>query len=208
MVEEKNIPVSVYAESTPNPKTMKFVANIGLISNGATVEYTSIEETTKAPFAARLFSFPFVTGVFISGNFVTISKNDSIEWQEVFAELREYITNYLATGHPIFDEVIEEKNTDISAEPSEETIEHLEHVEPTNDLEKKIVELLEEYVRPGVESDGGAIHFRKFEGGVLSVVLKGACSGCPSSTVTLKNGIQTLFTQMLPEVKEVVAIEG
>lgn len=208
MAEKKKLPVHVYAESTPNPHTMKFVTNIMFVPNGGIVEINSVEEADKAPLAARLFTFPFVTGVFFTSNFVTIAKNDLVEWSDVFGELRDYLSNYLTTGHPIFDEeptLKVEQEEKKEAAPSAMSL--TSHHEPQNDLEKRIVELLEEYVRPAVESDGGAIHFRKFEEGTLSVVLKGSCSGCPSSTVTLKNGIQGLFNQMMPEVKEVVAIE-
>lgn len=206
--EKKQVPVSIYAEMTPNPSTMKFVADILLIENGKTVEYTKIEDTENAPLAARLFSFPFVTEVFISSNFITISKNNSIDWQDVFGEIREYISNYLLTGHPIFTEEAGFSETDSSTnETSKIEGAIITHVQPTSEIELRIVEILEEYVRPAVENDGGAIHFSKYEPGKLTVVLKGACSGCPSSSQTLKNGIQGLFDQMMPEVKEIVALE-
>lgn len=202
-------PVSVYAESTPNPSTMKFVTNKNLVPGGGMVEYNSAEEAEKAPIAARLFSFPFVEGVFLSGNFITVTKNDLVEWQDVFAELREYITNYLITGHPILEESVEveKKSSEEKGESAQAPFIQESHKIPENELEEKIVEILEDYVRPAVESDGGAIHFRKFEEGKLSVALKGSCSGCPSSTMTLKNGIEGIFQQMMPEVKEVVALE-
>jgi Fe-S cluster biogenesis protein NfuA len=186
---------------------MKFVASMVLLHNGERVEYNSAEESNSSPLAQRLFSFPFVTGVFISSNFVTVTKNDLVEWQEVFGELREYIANYLITGHPIFEEGFEGESSPITSSSDNNASEYLAK-EPKTEIEKRIVELLEEYVRPAVESDGGAIEFNKYEEGKLTVVLKGSCSGCPSSTMTLKNGIQGLFNQMMPEVKEVVALEG
>lgn len=209
MEETKKVPVSVYAESTPNPGTMKFVTNLTLVNAGRTVEYNSVEETENAPLAARLFSFPFVTGVFFAGNFISIKKNDLVEWQEVFGELRDYITNYITTGHDIFTiEPEGEKIIESSGEEKKpEITATIDHVPPSNDVEERIIGILEEYVRPAVENDGGAIHFNKYEEGKLTVVLKGACSGCPSSTVTLKNGIQGLFDSMMPEVKEIVALE-
>lgn len=206
--EKKQVPVTIYAEMTPNPATMKFVADILLIQDGKTVEYNSIEETEGAPLAARLFSFPFVTSVFISGNFVTVTQNLSVDWQDIFGELREYISNYIITGHPIFTEeaVLEDAVEEKKSEPGlvEATI---THVQPESETELRIVQILEEYVRPAVESDGGAIHFNKYADGKLTVVLKGACSGCPSSSQTLKNGMQGVFDQMMPEVKEIVALE-
>ncbi len=210
--ETKQAPVTFYAEMTPNPSTMKFVANIALIDYGKTVEYATVEETEDSPLATRLFSFPFVTKVFISNNFITLTKNDSIEWQDVFSEIREYVTNYMVSGHPVFkdsaklSESVEEKVENEAATPTESNS-VITHVEPKSDKELQIVQILEEYVRPAVESDGGAIHFSKYEPGKLTVVLKGACSGCPSSSQTLKNGIQGLFDQMMPEVKEIVALE-
>ena len=207
-MSEKQVPISIYAESTPNPATMKFVASSVLVPNGTSAEYTSAQEATDSPLAARLFSFPFVTGVFLSSNFITLTKNDLVEWQEVFGELRDYITNYIVTGHPIFSDDFKGQQP---AEPTEKASENTppkSAILPANEMEERIVNLLEEYVRPAVESDGGAIEFNKYEEGKLTVVLKGACSGCPSSTQTLKNGIQGLFDQMMPEVKEVVALEG
>ncbi|MCB0481721.1 MAG: NifU family protein [Flavobacteriales bacterium] len=208
MSEKKKLPVTVYAESTPNPKTMKFVTNFLFVKNGGIVEFNSAEEAEKAPLAARLFTFPFVTGVFFSSNFITLAKNDLVEWHDVFGEIRDYLSNYLTTGHPVFNDEPQVAKEETKKAEAPHISAQMAHQEPQNDLEKRIVELLEEYVRPAVEADGGAIHFRKFEAGTLSVVLKGSCSGCPSSTVTLKNGIQGLFNQMMPEVKEVVAIEG
>jgi len=206
--EKKPVPVTIYAEMTPNPATMKFVADILLIQGGKTVEYNSIEETEEAPLAARLFSFPFVTSVFISGNFVTVTQNLSVDWQDIFGELREYISNYILTGHPIFTEdAILNDSPDVNESSSVKEEAIITHVQPQSEIELKIVELLEEYVRPAVESDGGAIHFNKYEDGKLTVVLKGACSGCPSSSQTLKNGMQGVFDQMMPEVKEIVALE-
>lgn len=210
-MDKKQVPISIYAESTPNPATMKFVASEFLVKNGQSFEYTSMEEAGDSPLAARLFSFPFVTGVFISVNFITLTKNDLVEWQDVFGELREYITNYILTGHPIFNDEVDVAKSEPKQEtpnPLEEMTAEAQSATPKNEMEEKIVNILEEYVRPAVESDGGAIEFHSYDAGKLTVVLKGACSGCPSSTMTLKNGIQGLFDQMLPEVKDVVALEG
>lgn len=203
-METKQVPINIYSESTPNPATMKFVANTLFVKGPGTVEFTSPDQTEKAPLAARLFSFPFITGIFFSGNFITLTKNDSVEWIEVTNELRDYITNYLTAGYPVFEEDPEQKEAVITKTQDA----HLPPPVPETEQEKQIVTILEEYIRPAVESDGGAIDFRSYEDGKLTVTLKGACSGCPSSMVTLKNGIETLFQRMMPEVKEVVAEEA
>jgi Fe-S cluster biogenesis protein NfuA len=200
---EKTLPYMIYAEVTPNPATMKFVANHLLTQNGAIYEFNQESETKLAPFAQRLFSFPFIKKVFITQNFITLTKMEGIEWDEVMLELREYISNYLNAGQPLFDENIESNSTSISTEDQGIT----DHAKADTPLEERIVEILDEYIRPAVEGDGGAIHFKSFEDGKLNVVLKGACSGCPSSSITLKAGIKALFERMLPEVKEVVAEE-
>ena len=205
-MSDNPIPVSVYAEMTPNPATMKFVASKLLIDNGATVEYTDPDGQIDSPLAARLFNFPFVSGVFMASNFVTLTKNDLVEWDDVTLELREYITNYLKSGQKVFN-TMPTHTQHAAASTSEETFVPLEAT-PQNEQEERIINILEEYIRPAVEGDGGAIHFKSFEEGRLNVVLRGACSGCPSSMVTLKNGIEALFHRMMPEVQEVVAEEG
>ncbi len=205
---EKRIPISVYAESTPNPATMKFVCNVAFTESGSSVEFNDVSETTKAPLAARLFSFPFVTGVFFSNDFITISKNDLVDWQDVFSEVRSYIQDYLATGHDIFTENPKTMTTEKTVKEEKEKPNRPAAKKPETETEKRIVEILDDYVRPAVESDGGAIDYHSYDGeGKLTVILKGSCSGCPSSSVTLKNGIQGLFNQMMPEITEIVALE-
>ncbi|MGD1844129.1 MAG: NifU family protein [Salibacteraceae bacterium] len=191
---------------TPNPSTMKFVADKLLVENGATVEYTDPDQPMDSPLAQRLFNFPFISGIFIASNFITLTKNDLVEWEDIMLEVREYITQYLVSGKAVFNQ--QPSTTQHASSQEEENFIPLEST-PANAREEKIVNILEEYIRPAVEGDGGAIHFKSFEveTGVLTVVLRGACSGCPSSTVTLKQGIQGLFNQMMPEVKEVVAEE-
>ena len=152
--------------------------------------------------AARLFTFPFVTGVFVAKNFITITKNDTVEWIEITNEMREYLINYLTAGYPVFNK----KPQTQAGNGETETASNIPPV-PQNQQEERITEILQEYIRPAVESDGGAIDFKKFEEGKLTVTLRGACSGCPSSTITLKNGIEQLFKRMMPEVKEVLAEE-
>lgn len=206
-METKKIPISIYTESTPNPATMKFVANVMFVKNGFTLEYTSPAQAEESPLASRLFSFPFVTGVFFAKNFITVTKSDVVEWMDVTHEMREYLINYLTAGYPVFDKSAMENNANINNQEAPNAVSHHVPPVPENEQEQKISDILNEYIRPAVESDGGAIDFKKFENGKLTVTLKGACSGCPSSTVTLKNGIETLFRRMMPEVTEVVAEE-
>lgn len=201
MSEETKVPVVVYMEMTPNPEKMKFVANKYLLISGETAEFTSQTEAKGfSPFAEELFNFPFVKEVFIASNFVTITKTDNISWDFVTMELREFIKDYIATGKDIIimmpqpKATKKENKTPLNLAPSE--------------YDELIVNLLNEYVRPAVEGDGGAIDFVSFNEGVVTVELKGACSGCPSSTATLKGGVENLLKQHIPEVTEVVALEG
>ena len=211
-METKLAPHSVYAESTPNPSTMKFVSNRYLIVDGEVYEFNNAKEAVVSDLAAELFTFPFVTGVFIASNFVSIRKSDILEWDDLILELKTFISDFLnADGAKIIDA---EKAKALFADQTEEPVQTEQNSIPVprreelNEIEGKIADILDEYIRPAVESDGGAIHFHSFKEGVVSVVLKGACSGCPSSTMTLKSGIQNLLMDMLPEVKEVEAING
>ena len=192
-MNESKAPVVVYMESTPNPASMKFVLNSFLLDAGS-VEFTSPDQAGQCPLAQQLFAFSGVTGVFITSNFVTVTKKADIDWYELSPILREFIRNYIQSGEPVFTGPRIQV-----ADPS------IEKTASSSALETKIIETLEEYVKPAVEQDGGAIHFKSFDEGKVTVVLKGACSGCPSSTITLKAGIENLLKQMVPEVKEVVA---
>jgi len=195
MIEVKR-PVIVYIESTPNPSSMKFVVNKFLLEEGS-VEYTSPGQTENSPLAKQLFSFSGVTGVFVTSNFVTVTKAAEADWTDISPILREFIKGYMESGDPIF--------TGPRIQVADPAI---ERTTTNSDLENKIIETLEEYVKPAVEQDGGAIHFKSFDAGRVTVVLKGACSGCPSSTITLKAGIENLLKRMIPEVTEVVAEEA
>ena len=205
-MSENKIATTVYAESTPNPKVMKFVANRAIIQ-GDSVEFMNIDEAKNSPLAMKLFHFPFVREVFIAKNFVSLTKYDAMEWDDVVKEVREFIREYLANGGVVVHEIQEAQENENSKEPTEA-------VTPINqqelgEVETRIVDILDEFVKPAVESDGGNIRFMSYEEGVVSVLLQGACSGCPSSTVTLKQGIENLLKKMLPTlVKEVVAING
>ena len=205
-MSENKIATTVYAESTPNPKVMKFVANRAIIQ-GDSVEYMNMDEAKNSPLAMKLFHFPFVREVFIAKNFVSLTKYDSMEWEDVVMEVREFIREYLAKGSVVIQEIEEVQKKETSKES-------IETVAPINqqklgEVETRIVDILDEFVKPAVESDGGNIRFMSYEEGVVSVLLQGACSGCPSSTVTLKQGIENLLKKMLPTlVKEVVATNG
>lgn len=199
-------PVIIYAEATPNPASMKFVANRLLVEDGATAQYLSKEETTDAPLPAKLFELPFVKAVFVASNFVTINKIDELEWEEVTFELRDFIRNYIEDGSPIINKLpVTEMPVDNSFEEKKSVF--TEHSSPTTEIEAKIIETLEEFIRPAVENDGGSITFTSFKDGIVTVQLRGSCSGCPSASMTLKAGIEQLLMKTIPEVKEVVAEE-
>lgn len=210
----EKVPVTVYAEMTPNPATMKFAANKHLLINGETVEFFSMKDAKGfSPLAEELFNFPFVKSVFISSNFVTITKDESISWDFITMELREFIRDYISEGKEILIMLppkkakVESKESDDKNTFEGKVIENsqvLPDYEPS-ELDEPIQQLLEEYVRPAVEGDGGAIEFQSYKDGVVNVILRGACSGCPSSTQTLKGGIENLLMQHLPEVKSVEA---
>jgi Fe-S cluster biogenesis protein NfuA len=197
-------PVIVYAESTPNPSSMKFVANQVLLDEGATAQYLNASEAKGSALASKLFLFPFIKGVFISGNYITLTKTEAIGWDEITLEMRELIKEFLSGNLPVVSEIPKaEVHTDNSFQTT--TTVFTEHTAPTTEAEHKIVEILEQYIRPAVEQDGGLITFRSFIEGVVTVQLKGACSGCPSSTMTLKAGIEGLLKRLVPGVTEVVA---
>ena len=206
-MSENKVATTVYAESTPNPKVMKFVANRAIIQ-GDSVEFMNIDEAMSSPLAIKLFHFPFIKEVFIAKNFVSLTKYEMMEWEDVVIEIREFIREYLAAGGVVVNEA-EENSSKTESTEVEKTV--LEEVKPEElgEIETRIVDILEEYVAPAVESDGGNIKFISYEEGKVSVLLQGACSGCPSSTVTLKQGIESILKKMLPTlVTEVVAING
>ncbi|TXD82470.1 NifU family protein [Subsaximicrobium wynnwilliamsii] len=196
------VPVSIYAESTPNPSVLKFVANKKLVTNSH--EFTSIDEAKYAPMATELFHFPFVKSVFIDENYVSITKFDMAEWNDITIELRDFIRNYIADAKTIINEdapQVQQKKT----EALDKTYEQLD------DTSKEIINILEEYVKPAVASDGGNIEFQSYDpvSKTVKVVLQGACSGCPSSTYTLKSGIENMLREMMKgRVETVEAING
>lgn len=200
------IPYIIYVEATPNPSSMKFVSNKLLISEkGASAEYKSSQETQTAPIAKHLFQFPFVKTIFISSNYITITKTDAVEWDDISLELRIFITEYLNAGKLIITALPKQEVAVDNTFTETKSINTL-HVSPQNDVEAKIVEILEQYIRPAVENDGGLITFKSLVDGVVTVQMRGSCSGCPSSTMTLKAGIEGLLKRLLPDaVKEVVS---
>ena len=200
----KPIAVTVYAEVTPNPSTMKFVASKKIV--GDTYEFKNIDEAKNAPLAMALFQFPFVKQVFIDDNYVSVSKYDVADWEDVTLELRELIRNFIADGKEIVSH-----NAKSIEKVAQKSIKNENEVDNLDDTSKEIIAILEEYVKPAVASDGGNILFKSYEAesGTVNVILQGACSGCPSSTFTLKNGIETMLKNMMGEkVNEVVALNG
>ncbi|MDG1743381.1 MAG: NifU family protein [Polaribacter sp.] len=195
--------IEVYAEVTPNPSVMKFGTNKSLTKTD--VEYKNIDEASKSsPLALAIFDFSFVKEVFISDNYVSVTKYDMVEWNDVFTEVRTFIREYLVAGKTIIREL-----------PSEQKItleNNIEESKPKLEgISAEIVAILDEYIKPAVASDGGNIAFRSYddEHKIVRVILQGACSGCPSSTATLKNGIENLLKEMLPnQINEVIAING
>lgn len=178
--------INVYTEQTPNPNTMKFMVN-KLLINGSE-DFATKESAESSPFAKELFKFSFVNGVFFASNFVTITKLEDAEWGDIEAILKEFVKGAVESEYKIKDVTSDEA-------PAFEG----------SELDIKIQQILHDYVRPAVEQDGGAITYKSFDEGVVTVELRGSCSGCPSSTITLKSGIQNLLQRMVPEVKEVVS---
>ncbi len=183
--------VNLYMESNPNPNSLKFVANYMLVEPGKSYDFPDAASASFAPLALELFNFDYVERVFYMSNFITVTKTPEVEWAAVQGEIRKFITDYLQDEKPLLEE---------------DDIDEPEQAQPLGDeLEQKIIGVLDEYVKPAVEMDGGAIQFHSFDNGVVTVLLQGSCSGCPSSTITLKSGIENLLKSMVPEVQEVVA---
>jgi NFU1 iron-sulfur cluster scaffold homolog, mitochondrial len=190
----------IYTELSPNPNSMKFNLNYEIVPEGLSFDYPDMASTfaegKACPLASDLFQFPFVQRVFLSANFITITKDQESEWEEILSDIKKFLKIHFDEGHPVF---------------STQTIENNTLVVDANDgpIVAKIKTTLDQYVRPAVESDGGAINFSSFdeETGLVKVFLQGSCSGCPSASLTLKSGIERLLTSMVPEVKLVEAEE-
>lgn len=196
----KKVPITIYAESTPNPGVMKFVANKKLVDQ--IFEFKNIDETTNAPLAQKLFHFPFVKEVFMDTNYISITKFEVAEWDQIVLEIREFLRTFLEEGN----EVIVPQKVEVIAE-TETSVES----ESLDEISQQIVGIIEDYIKPAVAADGGNILFDSYNSDDKSVkvVLQGACSGCPSSTFTLKNGIENMLKEMLPgKISTVNAING
>jgi NFU1 iron-sulfur cluster scaffold homolog, mitochondrial len=193
MVKTGNAIVSIYTEMTPNPETLKFVAN-KLLYPGKSIDFPDESTANPSPLAKELFAFPFIKSVFIAGNFITLTKTPDAQWDEINPTVREFLKNYIEEGKDIINESL------IEVKPVSDTVKAGDE-----DVVGRIKELLENYVKPAVEMDGGAISFRGYEDGTVKLMLQGSCSGCPSSMITLKSGIESMMKRMIPEVKEVVA---
>lgn len=187
-----SIPVTVYSEMTPNPESMKFVCDRMLLDSDS-VEFSSLQDATDCPLALTLFDFPFVKGVFIMNNVITLTKDSATEWNDVIPTLRQFIKLYLDDLKPVFNIGFQVKQDGNAPQLDD------------NEVIGKIKEALDTYVKPAVEMDGGAIQFKSYHEGIVTLMLKGSCSGCPSSAITLKSGVEGLLKRIIPEVKEVVA---
>ena len=187
---DKKIPISIYSESTPNPAALKFVANKKLVD--FQIEFNSIDECKNSPLALRLFNFPFVKSVFIDKNFISITKYDTSSWDDITLTIRNFIKEYLERDNKILADDYQKEQV-IDQDSLDET-------------SKEIVSILDEYIKPAVAADGGNIMFKSYnkENKSVSVILQGACSGCPSSTITLKNGIENMLKKLLKGKVEVV----
>jgi len=193
----------LYTEQTPNPETLKFVLNRILYRGTADFSEEAFAEEWS-PLAAALYELPYVKGVFISNNYVTVTKEMNYGWQDIMLKLKEFIKSYVEEEKTIINEGFEE----VKAKIEEERGVGVEYSEEDAEIAQKIIELIDQYVKPAVEMDGGNIEFKKFHEGIVTVELQGSCSGCPSSTVTLKSGIEGMLKRMVPQVKEVVATMG
>jgi NFU1 iron-sulfur cluster scaffold homolog, mitochondrial len=196
MIKTGNTIVSIYTEMTPNPETMKFVAN-KLLYPGKSIDFPDEASAAPSPLAQELFSFPFIKSVFIASNFITLTKTAETEdWQDIIPAVKLFLKDYLEEGKLVINEeavaaMKQESSNTVSADD--------------DDVVKRIKELLENYVKPAVEMDGGAIQFKSYDNGTVNLMMQGSCSGCPSSMITLKAGIEGMMKRMIPEVKEVVA---
>jgi Fe-S cluster biogenesis protein NfuA len=193
MLKTGNTIVSIYTEMTPNPETMKFVAN-KLLYPGKSIDFPDEASAAPSPLAKELFAFPFIRAVFIASNFVTLSKTPDTQWDEVIPSIREFLKQYLEEGKAVINEAEVKPKADSNVVSADDS-----------DVVKRIKELLENYVKPAVEMDGGAISFKGYDNGTVTLMMQGSCSGCPSSMITLKAGIEGMMKRMIPEVQEVVA---
>lgn len=189
----QQVPINIYLEENPNPNSLKFVLNRTLLPDGISYDFPTIESAKKSPLAQGLLKKEDVTRVFFMNNFVTVTKTETADWYEIRDEIKQFISEYFTANKPLLLEEISDETFD---ESDSETV-------------KKIKGILDEYIRPAVEQDGGAISFHSLNEGVVKVLLQGSCSGCPSSTITLKAGIENLLKRMLPDdIQSVEALDA
>lgn len=196
MIKTGSPMISIYTEMTPNPETMKFVAN-KLLYPGKSIDMVDEAAAGPSPLAQELFTFPFIKSVFIASNFITLTKSsETDDWQDIIPTIKQFLKEYLEEGKTVINE-----DAVAAAKPAGGNAVNADD----DDVVKRIKELLENYVKPAVEMDGGAIQFKNYEEGKVTLMLQGSCSGCPSSMITLKSGIEGMMKRMIPEVSEVVA---
>jgi len=195
----------MYAEMTPNPMAMKFVADRLLLPEGVQFEFMNPADASASPLAIKLFELPFVRGVYMAANFVTVLKNDKAKWDDMVFDVRDYIKDFIMAGGQVWNrEEMPEMAAGTSAQSQPLVPETFAvHTDAANETEQKIIDTLEEYVKPAVEGDGGIILFKSFKDGIVTLQLKGSCNGCPSSSNTLKAAVEQLLKRAVPEVKEV-----
>lgn len=201
-MEAVKSPIMLYTEQTPNPETLKFVTNKMLYRGTADFKEESFANEWSE-LASALYKFPYVKGVYICNNFVTVTKEFNYAWEDIMLQLKEFIKVYVTEDKSIIKEGFEEALAAIAAEVNTRA-----YTGEEGELVTKIKELIDTYVKPAVEMDGGNIEFKSFHNGIVTVILQGSCSGCPSSTVTLKSGIEGMLKRMVPEVQEVVSEMG
>lgn len=195
-------PVLLYTERTPNPEALKFVTNNMLYRGTADFQEEDLAKQ-YSPLATELFEFPYVKGVYISNNFVTVTKELNYSWDDIMLQIKAFIKSYVEEAKPIIDESFEAFVQEQEAAKREKQA--IEYSGDESEIVVRIKDLIDTYVKPAVAGDGGNIEFESYEDGVVSVLLQGACSGCPSSLITLKSGIEGMLKRMIPEVKAVEA---
>ncbi|MCF8322348.1 MAG: NifU family protein [Flavobacterium sp.] len=188
--QTKKQPITVYGETTPNPAALKFVVNKMLTKTA--IEFKNIDQTSASPLAKELFKFPYVKEVFIDENYISVTKYESYDWQEITLVARTFIKQFIENGGTILDESL------ITAQVEQENTK-MESFDTLDSTSQKIISILDEFVKPAVQADGGNIAFESYDESdkIVKVILQGACNGCPSSTFTLKSGIENMLKSML-----------
>lgn len=195
-------PIMLYTEQTPNPESLKFVTN--RMNYKGTADFKTADLAKEwSPLAEALFQKPFVKGVYICNNFVTVTKELNYQWDDIMLDLKSFIKEYLEAGNEVIKEGYQDAIAEMVIADSD-----IDYSDEDKEIVKKIKELIDTYVRPAVEMDGGNIEFKSFDKGIVNVILQGSCSGCPSATVTLKSGIEGMLKRMVPQVTEVVSEMG